>query len=384
MDTLRWILLIVGLLVIAGLFGYYKWEERRASRPRRKASHLHKTSKKKGAARDDRDVEAALQDMDDFLLDDEAEGAPDLDPGLASLEVDPDDEPWTHNPTPASHYGFDDPDSNVGPVRVRRVDVDDEQRAEEPRPAAGFAEPPGDDAHREGWRQHDAVEDQPERVQAAEPEETGEAAEADRLENEQDEEKGQTWGVGPVRIRRPAWARETSSRDGGPEQKQRAVDAPGDDDDRVAETVGEKIIVLHIHAGEGLCFTAPAVKEALDNVGLRFGQHGIYHRHVETRRGEEPVYSVASMVKPGTLDPNDPDTLETPGLAMFLRLPGPFDGLSAFEQMLETARRLADQLDGHLLDSTRCNLTAQAVEHIREDLREYRRLAHLAARKSRA
>lgn len=368
MDTLRWILLVVGILVIAGLFGYYKWQERRAVRPRRRTSRAARSR-----SRGDRDVEAALQDMDDFVLGDETDDTAGMDRDLAAMEMDPADEAVgpsrpAGNAGVSHHESVDDQDWTVGPVRVRHVG---EPETDRPRPAA--SEPATPELEEAGWAD-DSDADAPG------------VADDEFIRSEADERPGrraggddEAWNLGPVRIPRPSWRRD-ADRSGGDDADQDEAKAQ----DAVTEAVGEKIVVLHVHAGEGLCFTAPAVQEALEATGLRFGQHGIFHRHVETRRGHEPMFSVASMVKPGTLDPDQPDTLETPGLALFMQLPGPSDGLSAFEQMLEAARRLADQLEGHLLDGTRCDLTNQAVEHIREELREYRRLAHLAARRHHA
>lgn len=357
MDTLRWILLGVGVLVIAGLFGYYKWQERQGNSSRRKTS---KSAGVRRSVRGDRDVEAALRDMDDFLLDDGIDDVADL----PDVEPDPDDPPVRRARARSSHHETDDHDSSVGPVRVRPVAEDVG--------AADFT----DASHEEfpdAWND-DFEPDYDEPAEAAD-----------------DERDGDGWNLGPVRIPRPSWVKEAGWLGGDHGSRAAGEDTDEGEDadeasyeDAVAQAVGEKIVVLHVHAGEGMCFTADAVHDALQQVGVRLGQHEIFHRHVETRRGEEPMFSVASMVKPGTLDPSQPETLETPGLALFMQLPGPFDGLSGFEQMLETARRLADQLDGHLLDGKRCDLTAQSVEHIREDLREYRRLAHLAARKTRA
>lgn len=361
MDALRWILLAVGVLVIAGLFGYYKWQESGAKRPGRKSP------RSRGRGREDRDVEAALQDMDDFVLgdDDDAEARSGEDAGVAPSGSA--DEGVGRARTAGNPRALDDADDTVGPVRVRQV-----------------GDPEASPASRAAPERRPPPEPEPE----FEPEFDAEPPDAGDLRAEREDTRtaarddDASWNLGPVRIPRPSWTRE-GERSGGREETR---DDAGETSEReaVAAAVGEKIIVLHVHAGEGLCFTAPAVQEALEALGLRFGQHGIFHRHVETSRGHEPMFSVASMVKPGTLDPNDPDTMETPGLALFMQLPGPFDGLSGFEQMLEGARRLADRLEGHLLDGNRCDLTNQAVEHIREDLREYRRLAHLAARRHRA
>lgn len=143
----------------------------------------------------------------------------------------------------------------------------------------------------------------------------------------------------------------------------------------------DKVIVLNVAATDGRLFGGRLLVEALQAAGMRYGERSIYHRVLETRKGPVALFSAANILRPGTLAPEELDAIQSPGLALFLQLPGPYDGLAAFEQMLETARRLAEQLDVKLLDERRCGLTNQAIEHIREELREYRRLAHLVAKK---
>lgn len=143
----------------------------------------------------------------------------------------------------------------------------------------------------------------------------------------------------------------------------------------------DKVIVLNVAATDGRLFSGRLLVEALEAAGMRYGEHAIYHRVLDTRKGPVALFSAANILRPGTLAPEQLDSIQSPGLALFLQLPGPYDGLVTFEQMLETARRLAEQLDVKLLDERRCSLTNQAIEHIREELREYRRLAHLVAKK---
>lgn len=147
------------------------------------------------------------------------------------------------------------------------------------------------------------------------------------------------------------------------------------------EGLEEKLVVLNVAAADGRLFSGVALVQALEAVEMRFGAHNIYHRLLETRQGRVALFSAADMLQPGTLEPERLEAIESPGLVLFLQLPGPYDGLAAFEQMLEAGRRIAEHLDGRLLDERRCSLTNQAIEHIREELREYRRLAHLVAKK---
>lgn len=152
-------------------------------------------------------------------------------------------------------------------------------------------------------------------------------------------------------------------------------------EDELQTGLEDKVIVLNVAATDGRLFGGRLLVEALQAAGMRYGERSIYHRVLETRKGPVALFSAANILRPGTLAPEELDAIQSPGLALFLQLPGPYDGLAAFEQMLETARRLAEQLDVKLLDERRCGLTNQAIEHIREELREYRRLAHLVAKK---
>ena len=85
----------------------------------------------------------------------------------------------------------------------------------------------------------------------------------------------------------------------------------------------------------------------------------------------QPIFRAANIVNPGTFDPDTVDQFSTPGISMFMLLPAPVNNLLAFEQMLAVARRLAEALDGRLLDSGRQEMTAQAIEQARRHIREF-------------
>lgn len=148
-------------------------------------------------------------------------------------------------------------------------------------------------------------------------------------------------------------------------------------------TVEEKIVVINLAAPEGCRFPGSDLMQALESAGMRYGQHQIFHRTLETSSGSVALFSAANILEPGWFDMERIADFDTPGVAFFMRLPGPYDGLVTFEQMLATAREVAERVGGHLLDGRRCDLTHQSIEHIREDLIEYRRRAHLAARQVR-
>ncbi|EED32793.1 ZipA, C-terminal FtsZ-binding domain [gamma proteobacterium NOR5-3] len=98
-----------------------------------------------------------------------------------------------------------------------------------------------------------------------------------------------------------------------------------------------------------------------------------FHRH-EQQAGRGPIqFSVANMLQPGVFDIDNMDSMFTRGLVFFVTLPGPEDMIQAFDYMLETARVVARNLGGELLDESRSVLTQQAVEHSRQQIRELER-----------
>jgi len=143
------------------------------------------------------------------------------------------------------------------------------------------------------------------------------------------------------------------------------------------------ILVLYVVAKPATTFTGQAIREALDSVGLRPGLMAIYHR-MTTDDGEdgyagEPIFSVADMLEPGHLQPDTLDDHSTPGLSVFMRLPGgAADGQAAFEDMYQSCRQIAELLQGELRDEQRCVLTRQTVDHLRERVIEWRRQTQLA------
>ena len=160
------------------------------------------------------------------------------------------------------------------------------------------------------------------------------------------------------------------------ESEPELVDGP------VADSAGgEKVVVLTVMAPKNTHFSAQDLVRVLESSGLRLTDQGVLRRGLDTGEGTVALFTAANIVEPGTFDPETLETATTPGIALIMQLPGPFDGLATFEQMLTTAQRTAEQLGGLVLDGRRCDLTTQSIEHIREELLEYRRRAHLASRR---
>jgi cell division protein ZipA len=147
-----------------------------------------------------------------------------------------------------------------------------------------------------------------------------------------------------------------------------------------AARVADKVVGLYIAEHEGTNILGPKIHAALQERGLRFGDKRIYHRLEDGHS----AFSVASLVKPGALDPAEAEGFATPGLSVFMVLPGPARPLAAFQDMLDTARALARALNAELYDSEqRAPLTAERERALRTEVEDWAR-RHAGATRPRA
>ncbi|GAB3351771.1 cell division protein ZipA [Lysobacter tyrosinilyticus] len=141
---------------------------------------------------------------------------------------------------------------------------------------------------------------------------------------------------------------------------------------RVEESF-EKIVTLYLAARAGAKLHGPDIVVAAEKAGLVYGHMGVFHRLIDNHPQRGPVFSVANIMKPGSFDMANIQAMETPAIAFFLTLPAPVAALDAWETMLPTAQRMAELLDGVVLDESRNALGRQRIAHIRDELRAYDR-----------
>ena len=135
----------------------------------------------------------------------------------------------------------------------------------------------------------------------------------------------------------------------------------------------DRIVTLYIAARAGSVLRGPDIVVAAEKAGLTYGHLNVFHRLVSGHPERGPVFSVANIRRPGSFEMSEIQSLETPAIAFFLTLPAPVSALEAWDAMLPTAERMADLLDGVLLDEQRNALGRQRIAHLREELRTYDR-----------
>ena len=141
----------------------------------------------------------------------------------------------------------------------------------------------------------------------------------------------------------------------------------------------DKLVTLYVAARPEQVLRGEDIVVAAEKTGLVYGYMNIFHRLVEGQPERGPVFSMASILKPGSFDMASIGEMETPAIAFFLTLPGPLGALDAWETMEPTVSRMAELLDAVVLDDSRNALGRQRIAHIRDELRAYDRQQAAAA-----
>jgi cell division protein ZipA len=124
----------------------------------------------------------------------------------------------------------------------------------------------------------------------------------------------------------------------------------------------ERIVTLRLGAPPLERFDGSKLLESLRAVGLEFGKFSIFHK--STAAGAT-LFSVASLVEPGTFDLERIAAQRFPGVSLFAVMPGPVQASAILEDMIATGRELADRLHGILQDERGNTMTAQRLADLR-------------------
>jgi cell division protein ZipA len=130
----------------------------------------------------------------------------------------------------------------------------------------------------------------------------------------------------------------------------------------------QRIVTMRVSASGESRWPGGRLAAAFEAHGLTFGRYQVFHRKHPDGRS---LFCVASLVEPGTFDlarmPDD----EYRGVTLFAVLPGPATPLQTLDAMVSTARGLAESLSGVLQDGKGHPLSAQRAAALREDVARF-------------
>jgi len=135
----------------------------------------------------------------------------------------------------------------------------------------------------------------------------------------------------------------------------------------------DRIVTLFLVAREGGSIGGPDLMVAAEKAGLVFGDKCVYHRLIDGKPDQSPVFSMANLTEPGSFEISAMDRMTTPGVCFFMTLPGPLSALESLDTLLPAAERMAELLDAQLLDEERNALGRQRILSLRDEMRQYDR-----------
>ncbi|MGM0562983.1 MAG: cell division protein ZipA C-terminal FtsZ-binding domain-containing protein [Pseudomonadota bacterium] len=417
MDSLRWVLLIIGALLVGGICAFTVVQKRRQSGDGDAASDsseqdpwhddLPSLDQLEAARAAHTSEGAELPPLDEEVVEeiraaDEDRRARQRERELAELGISDDDTlPVTDEPR-LGGYGDDNPPLRDGRPEPRLQHGDSEPLTEVDGPALNDHEEPevhqpsllADEEPPAQAAPESAPEPTPEPTPEPEPKpestpEPGpntssadeEARMVERASRQRVEEAarrrvqqqaqaksgGQVSG-GQSAARASAEARAAQSpKTPQSEAPQRA--APARESSNSNSRRNEEVVVLYIKASDSIGLYAPEIIECLESMGFRFGDMDIYHYHSNGQR----IVSVANIKKPGTFDPENSAGVTTPGLAMFLQLRRESDFEFSEQVLVKSAKYLAGKLKAIVLDEHRKELDTRGEQALRMRIQSIRR-----------
>ncbi|MCP5156879.1 MAG: cell division protein ZipA [Ectothiorhodospiraceae bacterium] len=346
MDDLRLILLVGGVVLVAGIYGFETWRRRRAR------------------AADEGGGDDPLERMRDARAARNARVVVSRrKPGRREARVEED--PPVSAPAPVSDFDIDDLDRLGSPSPPEPPPAPE-------MPARTRPDTPVDEDLPEPDLEAESVpEPSPGRVGRAEPA----VGQLSGISARRDSPEQLDLAGFPAA---PLEEADAPARPAAPPQPQGGRRGRRGESARPAEPPPEPlVVVITVMARDGRRFHGSDVLAVVEREGLEHGEMGAFHRFPRDMSIQTPVFSVLNVVKPGGFDLDTIEEITTPGLAMFLQCPGPEEPMRSFEAMIASARRIAEGLDGMLCDERRSTLTNQSVNHLRERIAEHGRRSRL-------
>jgi cell division protein ZipA len=139
-------------------------------------------------------------------------------------------------------------------------------------------------------------------------------------------------------------------------------------------------VALTVMAPRQQFFNGNRIQEIAGELGFRLNAEGLFERFPDEETVDEApelVFSMAHLRKPGSFEPQTLADLTTPGLLLFMRLPGPLESIKALELLVITADQLARKLGGVICDERRNRMTNQALMHLRGEVLDLERRRRL-------
>jgi len=135
----------------------------------------------------------------------------------------------------------------------------------------------------------------------------------------------------------------------------------------------DRLIVFYLVSKDHSMMKGKRLVEAMEIAGLRYGGMKIFHFHDPDSESKQILFSAANLTDPGWFDLIAIDSLETPGLSLFMQLPESGSTISRFDRFVSVIEQLKSSLSAVLKDRKHNTVSPQILSHMRENMIEYER-----------
>jgi len=144
--------------------------------------------------------------------------------------------------------------------------------------------------------------------------------------------------------------------------------------EKLAErAAAQEIIVINVLKDDEPLLKGKDLLQVFKACDMRHGEMDIFHRFEQANAQGKIQFSVVNALQPGNFDLDIMDVMSTPGISLFMSLPGPQNPMEAFDAMSEVALVFARNFNASLYDESHSALTPQTLEHYRNRVREFTR-----------
>lgn len=140
-----------------------------------------------------------------------------------------------------------------------------------------------------------------------------------------------------------------------------------------AANMPSEVIIINVIARDENDLPTDEFYQTMSSCGFHHGDMDIFHRYEQHNGGGRLLFSAANVVEPGTFPAQPQEGFGTPGVCLFLQLPGPARPLQAFDAMVDASRKISKLLGADIKDEQHCIMTQQTFEHCRQRVIDFER-----------
>lgn len=133
----------------------------------------------------------------------------------------------------------------------------------------------------------------------------------------------------------------------------------------------EMTVLLTVMAPANRPFNGIDILEAAQASHLKLNRSGTLDCVVQQDDSPRRLFRIGHLREPGVFMLDAIHGLSTPGLLLFLQLPGPLEPMAAVDRLMAVAGQLAEKLNGTVCDERCGRMTTQTMVHLRSQAAEF-------------